>query len=125
MKLQWVVTVASVGALGGLLLGAGLPVLREPAPVAPIEVVVPATDERPRAAGDRGDENVQEGDDGADDNGDDRGERDDAAAGDSDGDSDGTAGDDLDGPQRNPVSGGGDDDTAADDGDDHGDDADD
>ncbi|GAA2087847.1 hypothetical protein [Actinomadura alba] len=103
MNVQWIATVASIGALGGLFLGVGLPVLQQPEAVAPINVVVPVAGDPP-APRVRADDTDDDADDG--------GGRVSTGTAEQDDDRD-------DRPRRGPVSGDGDD-GAADDGDDDG-----
>jgi hypothetical protein len=109
VNVQWIATVASIGALGGLFLGVGLPVLKQPEAVAPINVVVPVAKDPPAPRVHADDDGAGTADDDADDDADDAAGR--VSPGVAERDDDGD-----DRPRRVPVSGDGDDD-AADDGD--------
>jgi hypothetical protein len=66
VNVQGIATIAALGALGGLFLGVGLPVLQEPEAVAPISVVVPESSPAPREREDDADDDAG-GDDDRDD----------------------------------------------------------
>jgi hypothetical protein len=94
---QWVAAVASVGALGGLFLGVGLPVLQQPEDVTPIRVNLPVADTTTGTISPSPSRPAE----GADDDADDGTPGPTAGAGEED---------DRDGPsRRGPVSGDGDD----------------